>query len=113
MRVWTIDPQSGGIKIPLNRQEEITKQANAFAAKCAWSKQFQLSLRYKNQFCYLDAAENGKDSFPIGRLRYFDNEWSLAFYSYGKERYEPCIFENGRWFGSLEQAIAICSMYLI
>ena len=112
MKVWCRDPQSGGVKIPPHLQKTITDQANAYAAKQAWSRQFQLQLRYRNQFCYLDASEEGKEQFPIGRLRYFNNEWSLAFYTYSNERYQPCMFENGKWFGTIEQAIAICSVYL-
>ena len=114
MKVWCICPQSGGSKIPPNLQKIITKQANAYAAKQAWSRTFQIKLRYKNQFCYLDASEKGKDDFPIGRLRYFSNgKWSLAFYAYSNETYKPCVFQNGGWFGTLEEAIDICSVYLI
>lgn len=115
MKVWCISPQSGGTKIPLSLQKTITDQANAYATTQGWSKQFRLVLRYRNQFCYLDAAEEGKEPFPIGRLRYFSGRghWSLAFYTYSHERYEPCVFDNGEWFGTIEQAIAVCAVYLI
>jgi hypothetical protein len=114
MKVWCIHPESGGVKIPPHLQKTITDQAMAHAAKYAWSRQFQLVLRYKNQFCYLDAFEEGQEAFPIGRLRYFNNnEWSLAFYTYSNERYQSCVFQNNKWFGTLEEAIDICSTYLI
>ncbi len=56
---------------------------------------------------YLDAIErSSKDIFPIGRLRYFRaNDWSLAFYTYSNERYEPCMIEGGNWECTLEQGI--------
>lgn len=114
MKAWCFSPQSGGVKIPPHLQKTIDEQARDYAAKHAWSKHFQLELRYKNQFCYLDASEEGKEAFPIGRLRYFSiDRWSLAFYTYSNERYQPCVFKNGDWFGTLEEAIDICSTYLI
>lgn len=92
----------------------MAEQADAYVAKCAWSKNFQLKLRFRNQFCYLDASETGKEGyFPIGRLRHFDiDRLSLAFYSYGNGTYQPCVFNNGDWFGRLEEAIDVCSVYL-
>jgi len=114
MKRWCFDPQGGGVRIPPNIQSIISAQANAYAEKQAWPPKFKLKIRYKNQFCYLDASEEGGAPLPIGRLRYFgENKWSLAFYTYSNERYEPCLFKNGEWFGTIEQAIDICSMYLV
>lgn len=32
------------------------------------------------------------------RLRRFSiDRWSVAFFTYGNERYEPCCFPNGEW----------------
>jgi hypothetical protein len=114
MKVWCFDPQYGGNKIPSNLQKIITEQVDAYASQQVWSRKFQLKIRYRNQFCYLDASENGKEPFPIGRLRYFsDNTWSLAFYTYSNEQYQPCVFKNGKWQGTIEEAIDVCSVYLI
>ena len=114
MNAWTINPQTGGTKIPPHVQERIVAQVEAYAAKQPWSSRFKLILRFKHQFCYLDASEEGETPFPIGRLRYFDEDrFSLAFYTYSNERYQPCIFNNGRWFGSVENAIDICAIYLV
>ena len=114
MKVWCLSPQSGGVKIPPHLQKTITHRANSYAAKCSWSRQFKLEIRYRNQFCYLDASEVGEKAFPIGRLRFFNIErWSLAFYTYSNESYQPCVFQNGDWFGTLEEAIDVCSMYLV
>jgi hypothetical protein len=114
MKVWCIDPQSGGIKIPPNIQKEVLDRVVAHSLKCPWNKEFQIKIRFNGQFCYLDASENGSDPFPIGRLRYFGKEeWSLAFYTYSNEKYQPCVFKDGEWYGTIEQAIDICSTYLI
>jgi hypothetical protein len=45
-------------------------------------------------------------------LPVFSTGLGIAFYTYSNERYEPCLFPNGEWCGSLEQAIAICEVYL-
>ena len=47
------------------------------------------------------------------RLRYFDHDrWSLAFYTYSHEKYEPCVYPNGGWFGTPEEAFDIGATYL-
>ena len=48
------------------------------------------------------------------RPRYFGDEdaWSLAFYTYSHERYEPCVFHNGSFYGTPEEAFEVGSVYL-
>ena len=47
------------------------------------------------------------------RIRHFDiNRWSMAFYTYSNERYEPCFFPTGDWFGTPEEAFDIGAVYL-
>jgi hypothetical protein len=48
------------------------------------------------------------------RLRYFGNEeaWSLAFYTYSHEKYQPCVFHNGDFHGTPEEAFEIGAVYL-
>jgi hypothetical protein len=83
------------------------------SSKSAWHPKFQIKLRYRNQFCYLNASKDGKESFPIGRLRYFDiDSLSLAFYAYSSGTYKPCLFRDGSRYGTVEAAITICSGYL-
>ena len=52
--------------------QSILKQVEAHAATRSWHTKFQLKIRFKSHFCYLDAQELGGDSSPIGRLRYFN-----------------------------------------
>ncbi len=48
------------------------------------------------------------------RLRHFDiNRWSVAFYTYSDEKYSPCVFPNGDWFGTIEEAFDIGAVYLM
>jgi len=48
------------------------------------------------------------------RLRYFRNEdaWSVAFYTYSHERYEPCVFHSGDDHGTPEEAFDVGAVYL-
>ena len=60
--------------------------------------------------------------FPTGeaaaahlcRLHNFGNEeeWSPAFFTYSNEKYSPCCFGSGTFFGTLEEAFDIGAMYL-
>jgi len=111
---WVYDPHSGGTKLTPSNQAMFLHQANAFAETRPWFSIFQLKLRFQNQFCYVDAFKrNDEQLFPLCRLRYFRrNIWSMAFYTYSNERYEPCCFHNGTLEGSLEEAIEMCEMYL-
>lgn len=111
---WVYDPHSGGTKVPTEQHETLRKQAEAFAKTRSWYSEYDIVLRFKNQFCYLDALNRkDKEQFPIGRLRHFNTRgWSLAFYTYSNERYEPCVFSSGKWEGTLEEAIEACEMYL-
>jgi len=115
MSPWVYDPQSGGCKIPKSQHMMFCNKAEKFACTRPWFSNFQLKLRFKNQFCYLDAVRRDEEeSFPLGRLRYFrDNTWSFAFYAYSNESYQPCVFPNGKWEGTLEEAIKACEIYLI
>lgn len=90
------------------------QQAEKFAMDRPWSSEYELIIRFKSQFCYLGALKKGESRpFSIGRLRYFrDNVWSLAFFTYSKETYQPCVFSNGKWEGTMEEGIAACETYL-
>ena len=110
---WYYNPQSGDQKIPPNHYDKLRQQAHAYEKTRAWYPASTLSLRFKGQFCYLDEIKEGEGAFPLARLRYLSpDRWSLALFTYSHERYEPCLFPNGEWCGSLEQAIEVCEVYL-
>ena len=48
------------------------------------------------------------------RLRYFgdENRWGFAFYTYSNERYELCVFPDGDFYGTPEDALEASSIYL-
>ena len=108
-KTWGLNPQSGGMKIPIDLHLKIIQQIKDFEKSRSWYPRLRLNIRFKTQFCYIDLVEKDDSISPLCRLRYFNNSgWSLGFFSWSSERYEPCIFKSGDWFGSIEDAIKIC-----
>jgi len=134
---WMFNPNSGGVKIPPTVQADVEKRSRAIAEKEFKGKYTRLDLRFKNQFCYMDAYTEPvvqKDWPPddsietraeyyerlratpthLCRLRYFgDDEWGFAFYTYSHQKYELSMYEDGQFTGKPEQAFLIsASVYL-
>lgn len=79
------------------------------------SKDVRLDIRFRGSFCYVDAAAKGRRSGPMHlcRLRYCgQDQWSVAFFAYSSERYEPCAFESGSLFGTPEEGLDVGAVYL-
>ncbi len=137
-KVWTFDPQSGGMKIPYSIKPRIRDRVLKQAEKHYAGRYNRIDVRFRSQLCYIDAylepdvPEDYDPGFYGGksreerieflrnlpthlcRLRFFGDEdkWSMAFYSYGSDKYEPCFFNNGTWFGAPEEAFDASAMYL-
>src|SRR5690242_18007183 len=134
---WVYDPHSGGVKIPPSVQERTRRRILAYAQANYAGKYTRLGIRFRNQFCYIDAytePEVGPNYPPPSspetreqlidrlrntpthfcRLRYFgdENSWSMAFYTYSHETYEPCFFKNGTFHGTPEEAFDTGAVYL-
>jgi hypothetical protein len=137
MAVWVIDPHSGGIKIPERVKERTKQRILAYAEQHYAGKYIRIDVRFKGHFCYIDAytepfvPENFNSelfretreehierlrNYPthLCRLRYKGNEesWSMAFYTYSNEKYEPSFFNNNTFFGTPEEAFATSAGYL-
>jgi hypothetical protein len=111
---WVYDVHSGGKKIPSSNHEKIRKRVQEYAAKRPWKNKYKLQVRFKGQFCYVDAVEHDGTVSPLGRLRHFhDGKWSMAFYTYSNDSYQPCFMSSGSQEGVLEEGLAICEMHLI
>ncbi len=136
-RSWVFDPSSGGVKIPPAVQADVEKRIYLVAAQQFKGKYTRLEIRFKNQFCYIDAYSEPvvyKDWPPdeqfetragyydrlrntpthLCRLRYFGNDdWGFAFYTYSHEKYELSVYEDGQFTGKPEQAFLIsANVYL-
>lgn len=136
-KVWIYDPQSGGVKIPQKIQPAIRGRILEHAEKFYAGKFNRIDVRFRGQFCYIDAytepdvpedykpdlyGESREEHIErlrripthLCRLRFFGDEdrWSMAFYTYSNETYEPCVFDNGGWHGTPEEAFDTSSVYL-
>jgi hypothetical protein len=134
---WVYDPHSGGQNIPPAVRERTERRIRAHAQKHYSGKYSRLDIRFRGALCYIDAfvepAEPSRKQLrllgetreqylrrlrevPIHlcRLRYFGNEntWSLAFFTYSHERYEPTFFRNGTFHGTPEEAFDVGAIYL-
>ena len=137
-RMWVHDPQSGGKNIPDAAKPRIRRRILDHAEKHYSGKYNRIDVLFRGKFCYIDAylepfVPDDYDPEPFGetreehvarlrstpthlcRLRYFGDEdrWSMAFYTYSHMTYEPCIFDNGNWEGTPEEAFDSSSMYLM
>lgn len=135
---WVFSPQSGGRKASPSAQDRIRHRIGAYAEANYAGKYNRIDVHFRGQFCYIDAyvepfVPDDFDEKLLGetrekylerqrttpihlcRLRYFGSEDSLsmAFFSYGSGKYEPCLFDNGSWTGTPEEAFDACAKCLL
>jgi hypothetical protein len=134
---WVYDPHSGGVKIPPAVRQRTEKRILAYANQHYAGKFIRLGIRFHGTLCYIDAfveppepteallrlRGETREQFletmrnaplHLCRLRYFGNEdrWSMAFYTYSHEKYEPCVFDTGKDHGTPEEAFETAAVYL-
>jgi hypothetical protein len=133
---WAYDPGSGGTKIPAKVQADVIQRINQVAEEHYKGRYIRLEIRFKAQFCYIDAFTEpnlAEDWPPLGwdetreealermrntplhlcRLRYFgDDKWGFAFYTYSQEKYELSVYPNGEFTGKPEDAFLAAAVYL-
>ena len=134
---WVYDPHSGGTKIPDRVKDGIRQRILKHAGAHYAGKYLRIEVRFRSQFCYIDAytephLSDDYDPQLLGvsrdqhieqmrntpthlcRLRYFGDEerWSMDFFTYSHEKYEPCVFNDGSWQGTPEQAFDASAVYL-
>jgi hypothetical protein len=136
-KIWMHNPHAGGTTIPSELRQETERRVRAYAAKRYGGAFSRLDIRFRGTLCYLDAyVEPERPSrrllqvlhetreqylnrvrevpLHLCRLRYFGGRqiWSMAFYTYSNERYEPCTFPNGTFYGAPEEAFEVGAAYL-
>jgi hypothetical protein len=113
------------------RRRILDHAARHYPGKCS-----RIEVYFKGAFCYIDAYREPEDLPPgfeppsgesreerlerlrntpthLCRLRHFDlDRWSVAFYTYSSEKYEPCILPTGEWLGTPEEGFDIGAVYL-
>ncbi len=135
-KIWIFDPDSGGIKIPDSVKHDIERRINNIAEQHFKGKYTRLDIRFKGQFCYIDAFQEPEvsEDWPpkdwpetkeeyierlqktpthLCRLRYFgDDRWGFALYTYSSEKYELSTYPNGEFLGKPEAAFMASAIYL-
>jgi hypothetical protein len=137
MSAWVLDPHSGGVKIPEAVKQRTAERIKAFADSHYQGKFVRLGIRFRGVLCYVDAYTEPElpsksllkatgetleqflermrnEPLHLCRLRFFGKEdsWSMAFYTYSNEKYEPCIFKKGSFYGTPEEAFETSAGYL-
>jgi hypothetical protein len=137
MKGWVYDPHTGGVKIPPPVQKRTEERIRKYAEERYAGKFTRLGIRFRGALCYIDAYTEPMEPSPgllaargetrdqyletmrnsplhLCRLRYFGDEesWSLAFYTYSHEKYEPCVFHNGTFHGTPEEGFDAGAVYL-
>jgi hypothetical protein len=52
---WVYDPHSGGVKIPERTKERTRQRILAYAEEHYRGKYVRIDVRFRRQFCYIDA----------------------------------------------------------
>ena len=137
MHTWVYDPHSGGVKIPPAVKQRTEQRILSYAEAKYAGKFTRLGIRFHGAFCYIDAyieppeppeslflaVDETREQYlercrnaplHLCRIRYFGDEerWSMAFYTYSNEKYEPCVFDNGSFHGTPEEAFDASPVYL-
>jgi hypothetical protein len=116
--MWVRNVHAGGRAIPEPVKGRTRQRILEHAEKNYAGKYTRLDIRFKGAFCYIDAFvdEPGRTrDLPIHlcRLRYFQaDRWSVAFFTYSHERYEPTFFASGEDQGTPEEGFDIGAVYL-
>lgn len=132
---WAFSPHSGGSQIPPSLQEATRTRILAHAHAHYAGRFREIEVRFRGALCYIDVslepepASNSSrratvkpDTHPpdadppmhLCRLRYFSGRglWTVAFYTYSHERYEPTFFPSGEIHGTPEEAFDLGAIYL-
>ena len=136
-KTWVYDPHSGGGIFTPPVQEGTRRRILAYAEKHYAGKYTRIDVRFRGNLCYIDTytepSAPGKVQLSVlrespqeyverlrnmpthlCRLRYFGDQdsWSMAFYKYSDEKYEPSFFNNGTFHGTPEEAFETSAVYL-
>lgn len=135
MAPWVRDPHYGGVKIPDALKRRTEQRILAHAAKHYAGTYSRLDIRFRGALCYIDAYQDPpKNAAPVPdlgetleehrerlrntplhlcRLRYCgQDQWSVAFFTYSHMKFEPCVFDNGSFFGTPEEGLDVGAAYL-
>lgn len=106
MYVWIREPGRGGLEIDDTVKEHTKKRIIKYAQTNFAGHCTKLDIRFRMQFCYVDAYTEESLCYHMFRLRFFGDEekWGVAFYSYAHEKFGLSVFASGDFFGTPEEA---------
>ncbi len=134
-RRWVFDPDHGGVRVPEPVQRRTEQRLCRAAEKHFAGRYTRLEIRFRGQFCYVDAYTEPEEPGPnwppadwpetreehldrlrntpthLCRLRYFGDEerWGFAFYTYSNDRYELSVYPSGEFVGPSEAALQVAA----
>jgi hypothetical protein len=103
------------VKIRPTVRQRTEQRIQAYAEAHYRGSYTRLDIRFRGALCYIDAYVKDEPEVPLHlcRLRHFsEDRWSMAFYTYSNEKYEPSLFANGTFLGTPEEAFEIGAIYL-
>jgi len=119
MQGWIIDAHSGGEKIAESLKVETRQRIldhaeklyyiDAYIEPDARGSPWKVTKETREQF--LERLRTAPTH--LCRLRHFGpDRWSVAFFTYSHERYEPTFFQSGEAFGTPEEGLDVGGVYL-
>ena len=113
-RVWVCNPHSGGTPLTATAKVQVERRLRSHAEQSYAGLYTSLLIRFRGALCYISATVPGSDvPLNLCRLRHFSNDtWSVAFFAYSSERYEPCMLQTGEFWGTPEQGFDVGAVYL-
>lgn len=112
---WHYNPHTGGTNISPALQAKTRARILAYSEKSYAGQYTRLDVRFRGALCYVDAyLGSSPEPTHLVRLRFFGDEhrWTLAFFTYSHERYEPTYFPDGDDHGTPEDALDVGAVYL-
>ena len=131
--VWVYDPTKGGSKISALVKTRTEQRIHAHAEAHFAGKYTRMDVRFRAQFCYIDAYQEPATRGPLPpdfpeteaefmerlrntpvhlcRLRHrgVADKWGLALFLYSSEKYEDCMYRSGAWDGTVEEAFELAA----
>lgn len=120
--------------IPQVVRWEMPGRIYSYAKKHFKGKFTHIDLRFRGDFCYIDAycdpavrseelphsetreyrkfiKQHQDKVIPMCRLRYIgkSDHWEFDFFACSSEKYEPCVFRDGRHTGPPEEAFHLAA----
>jgi len=102
------------LSIPNLIRWSLTDCLTARAREC-WPQIYNLAVRFRNPYAYVDADLTGGDSIKLCRLRYTGdvNVWGFSIWRASHDDYRESSLPTGRTSGTPEDALDTACWFLL